>query len=183
MDTVIGTVTDRKVLLTLFFRDSHFMIAVLLPDKTHLSVINALNNLESILGSCKFFELFPIIITDNGSEFFNPNLIELGISGLKRTSVYYCDPGASWQKPGIEKNHEYIRYVLPKGTSFDDLTQDDVTLMMNNINSTVRASLKGHHPFELAAQLFGKNTIEALGIKEIAPEAVTLLPSLLKHNK
>ena len=27
----------------------------------------------------------------------------------------YC----TWQKPGVEKSHKYIRYILPKGSSFD----------------------------------------------------------------
>ena len=36
-----------------------------------------------------------------------------------RTRIYYCDPNRSDQKGALEKNHEYIRYVLPKGTSFE----------------------------------------------------------------
>ena len=35
----------------------------------------------------------------------------------------------------IEKNHEFIRYVLPKGSSFKNITQEDCNLIMNNINS------------------------------------------------
>jgi IS30 family transposase len=182
MDTVFGTINDSKALLTLYFRDLHFMLAILLPDKTQNSVVKALDQLESDLGSCTFFDLFPVILTDNGTEFINPNLIEIGISGLKRTCLYYCDPGASWQKAGIEKNHEYIRYILPKGTSFESLTQEDVTLMMNHINSTARASLNGLAPIELAYSLFGKDTLEKLGYKKINPEDVILKPYLLKRN-
>ncbi|MBB6630794.1 hypothetical protein H7D64_04675 [Clostridium algidicarnis] len=48
---------------------------------------------------------------------------------------------ASYQKPHVEKNHEYIRYVIPKGISFNNRTQEDITLMINHINSTARASL------------------------------------------
>ena len=66
-----------------------------------------------------------------------------------RTSLFYCDPMASWQKPHIEKNHEYIRYVVPKGKSFTPYQQEDITLLMNHINSTKRASLKGKAPYEL----------------------------------
>ena len=39
--------------------------------------------------------------------------------------------GKSYQKGKVEKNHEFIRYVLPKGTSFDNLTQDDINLIMS----------------------------------------------------
>ena len=34
MDTVIGKTTDKKVVLTLLFRKSNFMIAILLDNKT-----------------------------------------------------------------------------------------------------------------------------------------------------
>lgn len=40
-------------------------------------------------------------------------------NGAPSTTVYYCDPYSFWQKGTIEKNHEYIRYILPKGTSFE----------------------------------------------------------------
>ncbi|MBR1914038.1 MAG: IS30 family transposase, partial [Lachnospiraceae bacterium] len=66
-----------------------------------------------------------------------------------RTRVYYCDRMAPWQKALIEKNHEYIRYVLPKGQSMDHLTQEDVTRLMNHINSTRRRSLKWKSPYDL----------------------------------
>ena len=43
----------------------------------------------------------------------------------------------------IEKNHEFIRYILPKGFSFKNITQKDCNLFMNNINSLCRDSLNG----------------------------------------
>ena len=42
-------------------------------------------------------------------------------TGEHRTKVFYCDPLASRQKGACEKNHEYIRYILPKGTSLLNL--------------------------------------------------------------
>lgn len=44
---------------------------------------------------------------------------------------YYCEPKHSEQKGELEKNHEYIRYIIPKGTSFDGLIvipPDDICL-------------------------------------------------------
>lgn len=60
---------------------------------------------------------------------------------------------ASYQKPHVEKNHEYIRYIIPKGKSFDNRTQKDITLMINHVNSTARASLNGSTPLKLAQLL------------------------------
>ena len=94
--------------------------------------------------------------------------------------LYYCDPRHSEQKGEIEKNHEYIRYVLPQGTSFDAMTQEKVDLLMSHINSTARPSLQGRSPIELALQHFGKDTVEKLGLHVIRADDVCLKPELLK---
>lgn len=87
---------------------------------------------------------------------------------------------ASWQKPGIEKNHEYIRYILPKGSSFDSLTQWDVTKLSSHINSTARASLNGLAPIKLAQLLLDKGAVNVIGLREIPPNDIILTPELLK---
>ena len=87
---------------------------------------------------------------------------------------------ASYQKPYIEKNHEYIRYILPKGKSFKKLTQEDVTLVINHINSTARASLNGCTPYKLAQLLLDESLLERLTLQEIPADEVHLKPTLLK---
>lgn len=180
MDTVVGCEGSNKVLLTLFFRNCKFMLIYLLSDKTTKSVIKVFDQLEKKLTTIGFRITFPTILTDRGGEFSNPDALEAGIENLIRTSIYYCDPMASWQKPGIEKNHEYIRYVLPKGSSFDNLTQWDVSKLASHINSTVRASLNGLNPFKLATLLLGKEVVSAFGLREIPPDDIILTTELLK---
>ena len=75
--------------------------------------------------------------------------MELSSDKTIRTSMFYCDPMQSGQKGRLEKNHEYIRYVIPKGTSLNPFTQDDMTLLMNHINSTKRPGLGNKSPYEL----------------------------------
>ena len=89
--------------------------------------------LLSELGPQTYSQLFPIILTDNGSSFLDPSLFEMPHRQDVLTKVFYCDPMSSWQKGRLEKNHEFIRYILPKGTSFDSLTEQKVNLMMNHI--------------------------------------------------
>ena len=62
----------------------------------------------------------------------------------------------SYKKPHVEKDYEYIRYIIPKGKSFDNRIQEDITLMMNHINSTARASLNGYIPFKPAQILLDR---------------------------
>lgn len=180
MDTVLGCEGSHKVLLTFYFRSCKCMLAYLLPNKTPRAVASVFDLLENRLTSFGFRNAFPVILTDRGGEFSDPEKLEAGVENVIRTSIFYCDPMASWQKPGIEKNHEYIRYILPKGSSFDDLTQQDIDLMMNHINNTARASLNGRTPFELASLLLDPAAVSAFGIKLIAPDNIILKPTLLK---
>ena len=182
MDTVEGT-KGGKVLLTFLFRQSHLMIAFLLQSKTQEEVLRVLNGMEKAIGTVCFRKTFPIILTDNGSEFVNPVLIETGFDGTIRTSVYYCDPRASYQKGGLERNHEFIRYFSPQGKPLDAYTQYDITRMINNINSTARDGLNGRTLFELASLLMDKCVMEYLKLYKIDPDDVTLRPSVLKEDK
>lgn len=79
----------------------------------------------------------------------------------------------------VKKNHEYIRYVLPKGTNFDTLTQDKVNLMMSHINSTLRPSVKCS-PYDYMALTYSKEILDLLKIKKIDSKEVKLHPNLLK---
>ena len=96
--------------------------------------------------------------------------------------MFYCDPEASWQKGAIEKNHEYIRYVLPKGTSFDELTQEKVDNLMSNINSTSRDILNGRTPYDATLMILTEEQIEKLGTIKIDADEVNLSPSLMKEG-
>jgi IS30 family transposase len=179
MDTVHGT-RSGKVILTLFFRNTGLMIGILLNHCTQECVLEAIDWLYEKLGEKIFESTFPVLLTDNGSEFKIPPEIETTEDGCIRTKVFYCDPMASYQKPHIEKNHEFIRYVLPKGRTFKNLTQEKVTLMMNHINSTVRASLNDQTPWRLAQLLMNDSVLEALSLKEIPANEVHLKPALIK---
>jgi len=180
MDTVVGCEGSRMVLLTLYFRNTKCMLIYLLPDKSQNSVLKVFNQLEQMLTTYGFAEAFPVILTDRGTEFSNPILLETGMDSAMRTSIYYCDPMASSQKAGIEKNHEYIRYICPKGSSFDGLEQKDVSLIMNHINNTARPSLNGCTPFQLASLLLKNDVINAFGLCPVEPETVVLKPYLIK---
>ena len=71
---------------------------------------------------------------------------------------------------------------MPKGTSFDAMTQEDITLCINHINSTARGSLNGQTPFELAPLLLYRKLFTLLYLKPVEPDKVLLKPALLKHH-
>lgn len=183
MDTVIGTAGGKggKCFLTLLFRSFNFMLIYLLPYKRSQYVTEVFMHLKKLLGDFEFSRLFEVILTDNGTEFSDPESIELSfINGERLSYVFYCDPNASWQKGSIEKNHEYIRYVLPKGSSFAGLTQEDCTLLASHINSVPRLSLNNQSPFEAAKGFLGINNINKLGIHQIPLDDIDLSIRLLR---
>jgi len=179
MDTVKGGVSG-KVLLTLMFKSCDFMLAFLRERNTSQTVIDRFNWLFEILGVDLFKKLFPVILTDNGSEFSNPKALELDENSNRRTHIFYCDPHSSWQKPNVELNHEFIRRIIPKGVSMNSLVQDDINLMMSHINSYGREKLGGKSPFEIFNILYGEGLAEKLGQTKIPPNEILLKPSLLK---
>ena len=183
MDTVIGTSGGKggKCFLTLLFRQFNFMLIYLLPYKKSQYVTEIFNQLKASLGIDEFRRLFEVILTDNGTEFSDPLSIEIDInSGEKISSVFFCEPNCSWQKGSIEKNHEYIRYILPKGTSFASLNQDDCCLIASHINSTPRISLNNLSPFDSALGFIGKDNIDKFNIYKINNDDIDLSPRLLR---
>jgi IS30 family transposase len=180
MDSVIGKI-GGKALLTLHFVKAGFMLAFLRDANDSKSVIDIFDYLNELLGIDRFKRLFPVLLGDNGSEFSNPIAIEYNrTTGEMRTQVFYCDPHASYQKGSAEKNHSEIRKVLPQGTSFDNLTQKDINLMMDHINSYSRPTLNDRTPYEAFEFLFGSEIIKKLGSTLIPPNDICLKPSLLK---
>ena len=182
MDTVEG-VKGGKVFLTLLFRQSKFMLMYLMDNKNMECVESAYKNIKDILGIDTFKKIFEVVLTDNGSEFFNPMSIEKDEeTGEIISHVFYCDPSASWQKGAIEKNHEFIRYVLPKGSSFNELTQGKTNILMSHINSTSRDTLNGKTPYDATLLMLDEETIEKLGVTRITADDVNLSPKLLKEG-
>ena len=181
MDSVIGS-KGGKCLLTIHFVDSSLMLAYLRDSNTSKSVTDIFEMLYNTLGEDLFKRLFPVILTDNGSEFSNPKAIEYGTERFTghRTNVFYCDAGSPYQKGAIEVNHELIRRVLPKGRTFNDLTQDDISLMMNQINSYKRKKLNNRSPYETFSFYHGEEVLHKLGCLPVAAGDIMLKPALLK---
>lgn len=178
MDSVIGRV-GGKVLLTFLFRDTGLLLAFLRDRNDSQSVIDVFARLWTCAGPVLFRRLFPVLLTDNGSEFSNPRALEIAPDGTPRTRLFYCDPCASWQKGRVERTHEFLRLVLPRGTSFDGLAQTHLDTMLSHINSYSRLALNDKAPFDLFAFTYGADLLSQLGLQRIPADRIVLKPSLL----
>ena len=181
MDTVMGRM-GGKVLLTFNLSFCNFIFARLMDNKTALEVTKHLYDIKNTLHQADkdFFQLFPVILTDNGGEFARVDDIEMDVQG--ESKLFFCDPNRSDQKGRIEKNHTLIRDILPKGTSFDNLTQEDINLVCSHVNSVKRAALNGKSAYELFAFTYGEEIPKLLGISKIPAEDVCQSSTLLQHK-
>lgn len=180
MDTVIGKFEDKNCIMTLYFRSCKLMLMFLIKKYKPSEVSKVFNNIRNSLGNNLYNQLFEVILTDNGWEFSKPEDIEFDHeTGEKLTNVFYCESYSSWQKGGIERNHEFIRYIINKGISFDNLTKKNIIDMMNNINNVQRQSLEYQTPYNLFHKTYGENISNKFHLKLINKDEINLSYKLL----
>ena len=180
MDTVIGKKGTKPCLLTMLFRKSNYMLAFLLPNKKAESVRNIFIWIRNKLGDELYANTFPIILTDNGTEFARPYDIEFTTKVNKAIHLFYCDPGNSGQKGKIEKNHVELRKIFPKGTDFSIYSQTNINLALKHINSEPRKILNGNCPGKIASVFIDEKVLSLNDYSFINPDEVVLHPDLFK---
>ena len=174
-DSVIGKMEDEKAILTITFPKERFQFGRLIMKDSPKSVYETMVWLFRLFGYDKAHEIFQVNLADNGIEFSSFHKLE-----QFNVRVYFTNPYRSTDKAACERNHEFIRYVIPKGKSMDNLTQEELNLMFSHINSYIRRSNQNKTPYELITERFGPGFTEQIGIKFINPQDVMLKPKLLK---
>ena len=179
-DTVEGR-KGGKLLMTMFMRDVDIMLVFLIDSKGMANTVGVVDSIEGAIGTEAFSEAFPLLLADNGTEFSDPVKFEVNAGSVARTKMFYAEPYHTNQKSRIEKCHEFIRYVYPKGTSFDSLSQEDALSLANNINSVARDALGGKSPFDLALEKGLGPILEKLGMGPVPHDEVDL--AVRRHIK
>ena len=180
MDTVIGKFEDNKCIMTLYFRKSKLMLMFIIKKYKPSEVYKVFNKIRNLIRDDLYIIMFEVILTDNGWEFSKPEDIEFNHeTGEKLINVFYTEPYSSWQKGGIERNHEFIRYIIPKGISFDNLSKKNVIDIMNNINNVQRKSLDYQTPYELFLKQYGEDISKKFHLQQIPKDEINLSYKLL----
>jgi len=182
MDTVYNH-PSGPYLQTFLFEKTAFMIGFLHKERNNVAMSGSLNLLQERLGCELFSKLFPLILTDRGSEFEMWKLFELDKSGNSRLNIFYCDPMQSSQKPHVENGHNYVRDIIPNSYPLDSLVQADINLMFSHINSTPRRSLGDKSPYEMFSFMHGITAADALNIISIPRDDVVLKPFLIFNKR
>lgn len=182
LDSVEGK-KGSAVLLTIHFLKSEMMLAFLREHNDSQSVIDIFNDLYIKLGTELFKKIFAVCLADNGSEFSNSSAIEKDSNDNERCHVFYCNPSAPYQKGSAERNHEFIREFIPQGKDLALYTQDDISLMMDHINSYARKSIGDKTPYETFSFMYGEEVLDLLRCHPIPPQEVTLNKSIFSKEE
>lgn len=183
LDTVIGR-AGGKLILTIHFVNSDFMVGLLLENKTAAEAAGKFQNLKAKLNAAQFNfgELAPLLLTDNGSEFSMVAAFENDLCGNPESHLFFCEPCSPYEKAEIEKNHTLFRDIVPSGTSFDLFSQDTVNLIFSHVNAVKRKQFNGKSAYDMFTFYFSEVLATALGISFVPPCEVVQSPKLLTKS-
>lgn len=180
LDTVIGRI-GGKVIMTIHFVNSDFMIGLLLENKTAAETANKIQALKAELKALgfNFGDIAPILLTDNGGEFSAVSAFENDTKGNTESRMFFCEPCAPHEKAEIEKNHTLFRDIVKTGTSFDDFTQETVNLIFSHVNAVKRKQFNGKSAYDMFSFYYSELLASALGIYFVPANEVIQSPKLL----
>lgn len=138
-DTVIGK-GRQGALLTMVERKTLYTVIARLPGKNAMSLADA-----AIESMAQYRDRVKTITLDNGLEFAEHEAIAAGL----KADIYFAHPYASWERGTNENTNGLIRQYFPKGTDFNTVTDEQIQLVMDRLNSRPRATRGGKSPNEL----------------------------------
>ena len=180
LDTVIGRI-GGKVIMTIHFVNSDFMIGLLLENKTAAEAASKIQGLKAELNTLgfRFGDIAPLLLTDNGGEFSIVSAFENDADGNTESHMFFCEPCSPHEKAEIEKNHTLFRDIVKTGTSFDDFTQETVNLIFSHVNAVKRKQFNGKCAYDMFSFYYSEVLASALGISFVPPNEVIQSPKLL----
>ena len=138
-DTIMGK-GRKSALLTMVERKTLYTVIVRLTGKrADLLAEAAIANMKSLKSKVK------TITFDNGLEFAEHERIAEELEA----DVYFDHPYASWERGINENTNGLIRQYFPKGTDFNQVTDEQVKFVMARLNNRPRKTRGGRSPSEL----------------------------------
>ena len=138
-DTIMGK-GRKSALLTLVERKTLYTVIVRLTGKrADLLAKAAVSHMRHIKKQVK------TITFDNGLEFSEHETIAKGLDA----AIYFAHPYASWERGINENTNGLIRQYFPKGTDFNQVTDEQVKHVMDRLNNRPRKTRGCQSPNEL----------------------------------
>jgi IS30 family transposase len=132
---VLGTIkSDKARVVGLVERKSKFFLAGKIPRLKY--AVDGFDQLSS-----PYHQLFHSITLDNGPE--NARHEELA------ARTFFCFPYRSWEKPLIENTFMRLRRFIPKKSSINNYSDEDIRRFVEIMNDTPRKCLNYRTPREV----------------------------------
>lgn len=139
LDTIFGK--DQESFLLTGVDKSHKGVFIRkLPNKKADTVVAAFENVVATT----LYE-FKTLTSDNGTEFTN----HTKISEITGADFYFANPYSSWERGLNEHTNGLIRRFFPKGTDFNNVSDEDIAKVEHILNTRGRASLGYKTPNEV----------------------------------
>ena len=139
-DTVVGS-GHQGAVVTLVERKSGYLVAGRMPDGRSASLNRATQRVLSPLPS----DLLHTLTVDNGAEFARHESLSRALG----MPIYFADPYCSNQRALNENTNGLLRQYYPKGTSFLDITHQDLARVVDRLNNRPRKRLNYQTPREV----------------------------------
>lgn len=139
IDTVIGK-NHQGALVTIVERVSKFTL-IKKVDSKHADGVTAATIALLKPYSDKTFT----ITADNGKEFAGHETIAKALDA----QIYFAHPYSSWERGLNENTNGLIRQYFPKGTSFAEISDEQVEFVIHRLNNRPRKGLDYKTPHEV----------------------------------
>jgi IS30 family transposase len=128
-DTIIGK-NHKGAIITNVERKSGKLIATKVSNKTAQAILNA-----TVLDFKDLPASLCVTMTyDNGKEFS----FHKDIEDQTNFTVYFAHAYSPWERGTNENTNGLLRQFIPKGTDFDNVTDEDLQKYVNLINNRPR---------------------------------------------
>jgi IS30 family transposase len=141
-DTVIGA-HHKQAIVTLVERKSGYALIAKVSNKTSdlvsQAIITQLNPVTPLVKTLTF---------DNGKEFAEHRRIDTAL----KSTTYFADPFASWQRGSNENFNGLLRQYIPKKRPLATLTNQEIRMIQDRLNNRPRKRLGFKTPNEVFMQ-------------------------------
>jgi len=139
IDTVIGQ-NHQGALVTIVDRVSKFTLIKKVDSKQAEVVTEA-----TVILLKPYRDKVLTITADNGKEFAGHETVKEQLNA----DVYFAHPYHSWERGLNENTNGLIRQYFTKGSSFEDITDEEVLAVMDKLNHRPRKTLNYKTPHEV----------------------------------
>jgi IS30 family transposase len=135
---------DKKVITTFNERMSGF--AVFVKQERRFAVQTGASQIQVLQ---KYSGIVKTLTLDNGLE----HVAHESVTAITQVAIYFADPYSSWQRGANENTNGLLRGYLPKRSSIEKLSQEELDEIATDLNNRPRKRLEYRTPAEVFQQL------------------------------